>query len=162
MEQQKKEMDTSKLRGMFEGAHIENCTQNFIWDNEVVNVYGKDAMKEEHEELTDEVLRNKINQVLPMMQGKGNQRKWFCIAKVLMLRGLVVNGDFDAAGKFIRRLYPNGLSPDYDARDLARLHTGTFMLPINFWNPNDAPVTRPAEFNQYLQLAKSFNELFTK
>ena len=71
MEQQKKEMDTSKLRGMFEGAHIENCTQNFIWDNEVVNVYGKDAMKEEHEELTDEVLRNKINQVLPMMQGKG-------------------------------------------------------------------------------------------
>ena len=69
MEQQKKEMDTSKLRGMFEGAHIENCTQNFIWDNEVVNVYGKDEVKEINSaDISDEKLRECINKILPLMK----------------------------------------------------------------------------------------------
>lgn len=161
MEQQKKEMDTSKLRGMFEGAHIENCTQNFIWDNEVVNVYGKDEVKEINSaDISDEKLRECINKILPLM--KNSNRKWFCVAKVIMLRGLAPIGDFESVGNMLKRLYPGGVTPKYDAPDLLRMHIGSFMLPVSEWVISDAPIKRRAEFIQYVELAQKFDNLLAE
>ena len=74
-----------------------------------------------------------------------------------MLRGLVMNGDFEAVGTLLKRLYPGGLNPGYDSRDLsAKMHVDSFRKPIEEWNPDNAPVRRGTDFNQYRQLAQDF------
>lgn len=108
-------------------------------------------------ELTDDDLRNNINQVLPLMK---NSRHWFCILKVLMLHGQVLDGDFESGKRLIERLYPGGVNYKIDPADLSKLHTDSFKLPVASWSADDAPVKRGAEFTQYQNIALRMDELF--
>lgn len=107
--------------------------------------------------ISDNELRNRINRVMANIK---NKRYWFCIIKVLMLRGEVKNKDFEGAAKRIRSLYPAGLEHDIDPADLMRMHFGSFTLPIDEWKKDDGPVKREAEFRQYVNLARQFDALF--
>lgn len=107
--------------------------------------------------LNDNELRDRINKVLPFIK---QSRHWFCIVKVLMLRGLVKNKDFKGAAERIRSLYPGGLDVEIDPADLQSMHIGSFMFPISEWTITDSPFKREFEFKQYLGLAQRFDELF--
>lgn len=113
--------------------------------------------KAEPEKLTDDVLRDKINRVLPRINAN---RLWFCIVKVLMLRGVVAYDDFEGAKALIDRLYPSGYPNPFDPYDLRKLHDGCFRLPLNEWQITTSPYKRPAEFKAYHNLATEFDALF--
>lgn len=107
--------------------------------------------------MDDDTLRDKINKVLPLIK---QNRHWFCIIKVLMLRGQVKNKDFKGAAERIRSLYPGGLDVEIDPADLQSMHIGSFMFPLSEWNLTDGPFKREFEFKQYLSLAQRFDSLF--
>lgn len=108
-------------------------------------------------EYTDEELRNKINNIMPMIR---INRQWFCILKVLMLHGLLADNDFEGGRKLILKLFPAGVNNMFDPADIAKLHTGCFKFPIDKWTISDSPFKREAEFAQYMNLAMRFDELF--
>lgn len=138
---------------IFEAGSI----NTIINDNHGTIYTNRSGQEQQPEELTDDDLRNKINQVLPLMK---NSRHWFSIIKVLMLHGQVLDGDFEAGKNLIERLYPAGVTLKIDPADLSKLHTGSFRLPVVSWVQNDAPVARSAEFFQYRSIALKLDELF--
>lgn len=119
------------------------------------NYYGKN--NDGKAPISDDELRDRINKVLPLIK---QNRHWFCIIKVLMLRGLVKNKDFKGAAERIRSLYPGGLEVEIDPADLQSMHNGSFMFPLSEWSLTDGPFKREYEFKQYLSLAQRFNDLF--
>jgi hypothetical protein len=52
-EETEQQSEMPNFRGLFEGATMTNCTQNFIWGNKTVNVYGNG--KQKSDESQDEV-----------------------------------------------------------------------------------------------------------
>jgi len=125
---------------------------------------GPSAKNEEQREvenrntlLTDRELRERINMVMPQIK---KNRYWFCILKVLMLEGQLTDGDFAKGEKLIQRLYPAGVPNMFDPDDVARLHVGSFRLPVSKWVLSDSPFERSAEFKIYKKLAEDFQKLF--
>lgn len=130
-------------------GHIDSQTN-------IYHYYGK-GQNNSSQLLSDDELRNMINKVMPLIK---QNRHWFCIIKVLMLRGQVKNKDFKGAADRIRSLYPGGLDVEIDPIDLQSMHIGSFMFPLSEWTLTDGPFKREFEFKQYLGLAQRFDGLF--
>lgn len=135
---------------------------NFIEHQEITvesgGVLNFGGAAETDNENSDDELREKINVVMNLIS---SNRHWFSIAKVLMLRGLVKDGDFKGAQERIESLYPGGLKYPIDYADLMRMNVGSFAGPIDSWNTTDGPIKRQAEFKVYVTIAKKFDGLFS-
>ena len=74
------------FKGMFEGATLTNCTQNFIWGNETVHVHsdGKKATDKEDadsKELTKEQMAHAIENCQEFFWGKAAYAVVFCVCR---------------------------------------------------------------------------------
>ncbi len=130
---------------------------NFVQGNQV---FGRESEAEEvaeKKELTDDRLRDLINTIIPKIT---QNRHWFCVGKVLMLRGVIAYDDFDALKELLERLYPAGFPNKFEPADLRRLHDGCFRLPLKDWEITTSPFKRAAEFKAYYNLATEFDALF--
>lgn len=73
--------------------------------------------------ITPEVLREHILLVMPLISVS---RHWFSVCKIMMRIGIIGEGDFESAVTLINMSFPEGLDIQPDAKDLARLNTGTW------------------------------------
>ena len=87
-EEEKKEPqgEMPNFRGMFEGAHLTNCTQNFIWGNETVHVHSNgekedDTEKDAPKELTKEQLARAIENCQEYFWANSAYAVLFCILR---------------------------------------------------------------------------------
>ena len=81
--------ETPNFKGMFEGATMTNCTQNFIWGNETVHVYsdGKQA-KDVPLTVTDKDIKSTLEALLREKDQEGkllfkNKKQWWAVYRVL-------------------------------------------------------------------------------
>lgn len=86
MEEKDKMNEVPNFRGMFEGATMTNCTQNFIWGNETVHVYsdGKKAADGENsdkKELDKELLARVIENCQEYFWANSAYAVLFCILR---------------------------------------------------------------------------------
>lgn len=89
-------------------------------DHQVNNFYGA---RRNSKLITPEVLREHILTVMPLIT---NARHWFSICKVMMHKSIVGEGDFDSAISLIKAAFQEGLAIEPDAKDLAKLNSGTW------------------------------------
>lgn len=130
---------------------------NFVQGNQV---FGRetDAAGEADREMTDDRLRDLINMIMPKIT---KNRLWFCVGKVLMLRGVIPYDDFEALKELLDRIYPAGYPQSkFEPSDLRKLHDGSFRLPMKDWELLSSPFDRQAEFKAYYNLATEFDALF--
>lgn len=87
-EEEKKEPqgEMPNFRGMFEGAQLTNCTQNFIWGNETVHVHSNgekedDTEKDAPKELTKEQLARAIENCQEYFWANSAYAVLFCILR---------------------------------------------------------------------------------
>ena len=87
-EEEKKEPqgEMPNFRGMFEGAHLTNCTQNFIWGNETVHVHSNGEKEDDTEkvapkELTKEQLARAIENCQEYFWANSAYAVLFCILR---------------------------------------------------------------------------------
>lgn len=74
------------FRGMFEGAQLTNCTQNFIWGNETVHVHSNgekesDDKSVDKKELNKELLAQAIENSQQYFWGNSAYAVVFCICR---------------------------------------------------------------------------------
>lgn len=74
-EEEKKEPqgEMPNFRGMFEGAQLTNCTQNFIWGNETVHVHSNGEKQDEEQAAetassAKKVIIDYVNRLLPLVK----------------------------------------------------------------------------------------------
>ena len=87
-EEEKKEPqgEMPNFRGMFEGAQLTNCTQNFIWGNETVHVHSNGEKEDDTEkgapkELTKEQLARAIENCQEYFWANSAYAVLFCILR---------------------------------------------------------------------------------
>ncbi len=86
MEEKDKQQEMPNFKGMFEGASLTNCTQNFIWGNETVNLYGKGEAdggngREARKTLTKEQLARAIEDCQEFFWANSAYAVVFCILR---------------------------------------------------------------------------------
>lgn len=88
-EEEKKEPQNEmpNFKGMFEGATLTNCTQNFIWGNETVHVHSNnkkeedDAEKDADKGLTKELMAQAIENCQEYFWANSAYAVLFCILR---------------------------------------------------------------------------------
>ena len=87
-EEEKKDQQNEmpNFRGMFEGASLTNCTQNFIWGNEIVHVHSNekkvsDDKSAENKVLSKENLARAIENCQQYFWGNSAYAVVFCICR---------------------------------------------------------------------------------
>ena len=87
-EEEKKEPQSEmpNFRGMFEGAQLTNCTQNFIWGNGTVHVHSNNdkedvSGKKAHKELTNEELARAVENCQEYFWANSAYAVLFCIMR---------------------------------------------------------------------------------
>ena len=88
MKEKEQQNEMPNFRGMFEGATMTNCTQNFIWGNKTVNVYGDDKQKadkgqEEVKELLQSLLDAETEKDGKQVLLMSSQEQWYAVYRVL-------------------------------------------------------------------------------
>ena len=97
-------------------------------------------------------LRSAIDQLLPLIS---QNRHWFGVAKALMWRGWVADGDFAGAVSLLESLYPDGLPYRPDSNDLSsKVNVGTWSKTLDRWDINDCPVQQYNRYSQYVAVAE--------
>ena len=76
------------FKGMFEGATLTNCTQNFIWGNETVHVHSDVKQKGEtgnenadNKEISKDQLAHAIENCQEFFWGKASYAVVFCVCR---------------------------------------------------------------------------------
>lgn len=100
-------------------------------------------------------LKEKLERIVPMIK---NGRLWFSVCKVLMLHGLVGDGDFAGAAAVIRSELGEDIPYGINVDDLSRLHALSFTKELDRWDEKNSPVGRT--FKQYHSIAKTFDSFF--
>ena len=89
-EEEKKDQQSEmpNFRGMFEGATLTNCTQNFIWGNETVHVHSNEKQDSdtdnehaENKEISKEQLAQAVENCQEYFWGKSAYAVVFCICR---------------------------------------------------------------------------------
>ena len=89
-EEEKKDQQSEmpNFRGMFEGATLTNCTQNFIWGNETVHVHSNEKQDSdtdnehaENKEISKEQLAQAVENCQEYFWGNSAYAVLFCILR---------------------------------------------------------------------------------
>ena len=89
-EEEKKDQQSEmpNFRGMFEGATLTNCTQNFIWGNETVRVHSNEKQDSdtdnehaENKEISKEQLAQAVENCQEYFWGNSAYAVLFCILR---------------------------------------------------------------------------------
>jgi len=88
LEETEQQSEMPNFRGLFEGATMTNCTQNFIWGNKTVNVYGNgkqksDESQDEVKELLKALLEAKTEKDGKTVLLMSSQEQWYAVYRVL-------------------------------------------------------------------------------
>lgn len=86
MEDKDQQQEMPNFKGMFEGAQMTNCTQNFIWGNKEVHVYGNEKPKgsndtQEDRELTKDQMAQAIVNCQEFFWANSAYAVLFCILR---------------------------------------------------------------------------------
>ena len=86
MEEKEQKNEMPNFKGLFEGATLTNCTQNFIWGNETVHVHSNgekedDTEKDAPKELTKEQLARAIENCQEYFWANSAYAVLFCILR---------------------------------------------------------------------------------
>lgn len=130
------------------GNIIVKGDQVFDGGVKIVKNYGKaDA---EPEALTEEMLKDKIESVMNLIE---KDRYWFPVCKYMMWEGLVAEDDFDGALALIQKHFPDVA---FDPKDLStKMNVGCFRKSLAEWvDDEDAPVHNKT-FNKYKSIAEA-------
>lgn len=123
-----------------------------LFDNSMKIVKGS-AEAARKESLTMELMRQKIDAVLPMIS---NGRMWFPVCKYMMEEGLCPEGDFKDAAEKIKELLPDAI---VNATDLSRLDVLSFRKKIVEWDENDSPIKDRTTFHRYKHIGEALFEV---
>lgn len=85
-QQPQQQPEAPNFRGMFEGATLTNCTQNFIWGNKTVHVHSNrekpvDAGEQPAKELTKERLARAVENCQEYFWGNSAYAVLYCILR---------------------------------------------------------------------------------
>ena len=86
-EKKETQSEMPNFRGMFEGAQLTNCTQNFIWGNETVHVHSDNKKDEDDveqdapKELTKEQMARAIENCQEFIWANSAYAVLFCILR---------------------------------------------------------------------------------
>lgn len=123
-------------------------------------VFGKPdqpAQSRSKKSYTDDELRERIDQVLPMVDGTISYL--FPVIKVLMWLQLVPNHRFEQGVALLNRLYPSMQLNRQQEYAISKYDVGCFYHDFERWNPDDAPVKGRA-YLAYYEIAKTLLSLF--
>lgn len=116
----------------------------------------EDDDEAEHDQLlepvTDEDVKRYIDIMIPQIV---NQNHWYAIVRPLMWRSVIIDGDYEGAVSYIRRLYPDGLWKCPTTDDLRRLDACSMRKSLDKWSEDDAPI-HGARFYKMHSLATAF------
>lgn len=94
-------------------------------------------------------IKTYLDKLLPFIK---NSRCWFGVAKALMEKGYVAEGDFDGACTLIETEYENNAKPKTNARDLKSMYAGSLRKNICEWDANNQDLGDA--FPNHLTIAK--------
>jgi hypothetical protein len=114
----------------------------------------RESRQQERKELTDDVVRDCITQVLNDIK---NGRMWFSVYRVLADAGYIHKGRYEELRTKMDELFPDN-DFNINAKDIARLDVLSFQKNYSLWYEQNAPVTGK-RFRDYLHLAADLTAL---